>query len=168
MLGGAERGGLASVTGGGVTWTRATRSLTNTNVEIWYGVTDGSSATVSITFPPFNLPIWMIVTEWSGMAPVNVAGTAVSTSGHASPADPGTLAGVATRDLVIFGATDQKPNTFGDPIPGAWTSIDSVDSVATTETVWFAVAAADGTVAPTVSETGHSWDAALASFHAAP
>ena len=52
MIGAAEHGGLASVTGGGVaTWTRATRSLNNTNIEIWYGITDGSSAAVTATFP---------------------------------------------------------------------------------------------------------------------
>src|SRR4051812_31191575 len=69
MIGAAEHGGLTSVTGGGVaTWTRATRSLSNTNVEVWFGVTDGSSATVTVTFPAFGLPMWLAVTEWSGMA----------------------------------------------------------------------------------------------------
>src|SRR5712691_10125108 len=40
MVGANVSGPLASVTGGGVaTWTLASRSTINSNVEIWYGVT---------------------------------------------------------------------------------------------------------------------------------
>ena len=168
MIGAAEHGGLSSVTGGGATWTRATRSLSNTNMEIWYGVTNGSSAIVTITFPAFTLPIWMIVTDWSGMASTSVSDGAGSTAGNTSPAAAGTPVSVAAGDLLIFGAADQTPNTFGNPAPGAWTVIDSVTSNATTETAWFEIAPSAGSYAPTVSETSHNWDAALAGFRAAP
>jgi hypothetical protein len=169
MIGAAEHGGLETVTGGGVTWTRATRALININIEIWYGVSDGSNDTVTITFPTTSgLPMWMIVTEWSGMASSAVLNDALSMSGTTSPAYAGTLAAVLARDLVIFGASDKASNVFGTPVPAGWTMIDSMSSSVTQQTVWFEIAVTDGSSAPAVSETGNTWDAAVAAFHAAP
>jgi len=168
MIGAAEHGGLTSVSGGGVTtWTRATQSLMNTNVEIWYGITDGSSAAVTVTFPAVNLPIWQLVTEWSGTAAANVLDASASISGTSSPAGAGGVA-AAARELVVFAVADQTPNTFGTPAPSTWTALMPVTSNATAQQAWYAVATTTGSIAPSVTETNHSWDAAIASFHAAP
>jgi hypothetical protein len=166
MIGAAEHGGLTSVTGGGVqTWTRATRALQNTNIEIWYGISDGSSAAVTATFPAYTLPIWMLVTEWSNMASTNLLDKTVSTSGTSSPAGAGSITTTSASELVIFGVGDQTPNTFGAP-QGTWNALTTVSSNATVQDVWYLLAPATGTFAPGVSETHHSWDAALASFRA--
>ena len=169
MVGAAEHGGLSTVTGGGVpTWTRATRSVTNSNVEIWYGVTDGSSATVAITFPAFTLPIWMAVSEWSGMASANVLDGARSTAGTTSPASAGALATTHAHDLLIFAVTDNTPNTFGAPTQGAWTAMTGVTAAPLVQATWYREVAATGSYNPTVTETGHGWDAAAAAFRVAP
>lgn len=165
MIGAAEHGGLASVTGGGVaTWTRATRSLMNTNIEIWYGVTDGSSSAVTITFPAYTLPIWLLATEWSGLATSNVLDMAASTAGTASPAAAGAVTASA-HELVIFGVGDQTPNTFGVP-GGAWMPLTAVSSNATVQNVWYEVVASSTMITPAVTETHHNWDAAIATFRA--
>ena len=166
MVGAAEHGGLASVTGGGVaTWMRATRSLDNTNIEIWYGITDGSSAAVTATFPAYQLPIWMLVTEWSNMASTNLLDMTVSTSGATSPASAGSITTTFARDLVIFGIADQTPNTFGAP-QGTWNALTSVSSIATIQDVWYQAVTTTGTFAPSATESHHSWDAAIAAFRA--
>ncbi len=169
MVGAAEHGGLASVTGGGVgTWTRATNSLSNSNIEIWYGVTNGSSATVTITFPAYGLPIWMAVSEWSGLTTTSVLDVTGSTSGGASPAGPGTIATTHAHDLLIFAVTDSTPNTFGAPTPGAWTAMTGVTAAPVVQAAWYREVTATGSYAPTVTETAHSWDSAAAAFRVAP
>jgi len=166
MIGAAEHGGLSSVSGGGVTaWTRATRALANTNIEVWYGITDGSSSQVTITFPAYGLPMWMVVGEWSNMATTNLLDMALSTSGTTSPAGAGSITTSSAREIVIFGVGDQTPNTFGAP-QGAWASLPTVTSNATVQSVWWQDLTAGATVAPTVTETHHSWDAAIAAFRA--
>lgn len=166
MIGAAEHGGLASVTGGGVaTWMRATRSLNNTNIEIWYGISDGSSAAVTATFPAYQLPIWMLVTDWSSMASTNLLDVTASTSGATSPASAGSITTTFAHDLLIFGVADQTPNTFGVP-QGTWNAFTTVSSNATIQEVWYQIVTGTGTFAPGVTESHHSWDAAIAAFRA--
>lgn len=161
-IGADEHGALSTVSGGGVgTWTLATRSIHNTNIEVWYGVTDGTSASVAMAFPMDDLPMWMVVGEWSGAAAFDGA---MSTDGTTSPATAGSLA-VHERDLVIFGVGDQLPNTYGT-LDGGWTALMPAKSNHTDQRVWFTVAAATGTIAPSVTETAHQWDAAIAAFRA--
>ncbi|HEY5924137.1 MAG TPA: hypothetical protein VIV11_20800, partial [Kofleriaceae bacterium] len=79
MVGAAISGSLTSVTGGGATWTRATSSLINSNVEVWFGVTNGSSATVTVNRTLSISSIWLVVFEWQGLdatAPLDVARSA--------------------------------------------------------------------------------------------
>ena len=167
VIGGDSHGALTSVTGGGVaTWTRATRSLANVNIEIWYGITDGSAAAVTVAYPANNNPIWQLVTEWSAMASTNVLDAAMSMSGESSPATAG-AAGVGPRELALFAVADLTPNTFGTPAQGTWTALMPVSSSSTTQQVWYAIATTPGSLAPSVPETANSWDAAIASFHAA-
>lgn len=169
LVGAAEHGALATVTGGGVaTWTRATNSLNNSNIEIWFGVTNGSSATVTITFPTYGLPIWMAVSEWSGLTSTNVLDGTASTSGGASPAGAGTISTTHAHDLVIFAVTDSSPNTFGAPTPGAWTAMTGVTATPVVQAAWYREVTAIGAYGPTVTETAHSWDSAVAAFRVAP
>ena len=168
MVGAAEHGGLATVSGGGVaTWTRATRSLSNTNIEIWSGVSDGSSATVTITFPAYTLPIWMAVSEWSGMASTNVLDCAHSTSGNSSPAAAGAIATTA-HDVLIFAVTDNTPNAFGAPTQGLWTAMTGVSAPPLVQAAWYREVSTVGSYNPTVTETAHSWESATAAFRVAP
>lgn len=159
-IGADEAGRLSAVTGGGVaSWSLAAQSLANTNIEVWYGVTDGSSATVTVTAEQDSLPMWVVVGEWSGASVFDGAKTAYAST---SPASAGALS-VHAGDLVIFGVADQSPTTFGMP-EGGWIALMPVSSNHTEQRVWFTVAAATGTLAPSVTETALQWDAAVAAF----
>jgi hypothetical protein len=163
-IGADEHGALTGVSGGGVVaWSLATRSTANTNIEIWYGITDGSSSTISLTFPQDDLPMWAVVGEWSGAGPFDGAKSA---NGTTSVASAGSLA-VQARDLVIFGVGDQTPNAYGTMDTG-WTALMPAGSNHTDQRVWFTIAAATGTLAPSVGQTANQWDAAVAAFRAAP
>src|SRR5262249_47750194 len=68
MIGANSAGQLQTVTGGGVAaWTRADRSLQCPNTEIWFGVTNGGSESVTIMGGDPTGNAWLWVGEWSGL-----------------------------------------------------------------------------------------------------
>jgi hypothetical protein len=165
MIGAANHGALAAVHGGGVTWQLATRSSVNTNVEIWYGITDGSSASVAIELPMNPLPIWMSVSEWPATATANLD-RARSAAGITSPASAGAITTTSKSELVLFAVADASPDTLGS-VPG-WSSLTGVASSVTVQAEWFTLAPQPGELAPQVSETAHAWDAAIAALELMP
>ena len=157
------------VTGGGVTtWNRAAFSAQNTNVEIWWGVTNGSSADVTIhgvagdTSAKFGN-----VSEWSGLVTQSPLDGAHAIDGLTSPADPGAITTANAHDLLVFGVGDGVPNTFGAPSPATWTALTPI-SADIALSAWYRIQTSAGIVHPTVSETGHAWDAAVAALKIAP
>ncbi len=161
MVGAATSGGLTSVTGGGATWTRAASSPINTNIEIWYGVTDGSSATVTIARTNNTISIWLSVSEWSGLATTSPLDGANANDGTAATISAGSITTTNARDLVIFAASAFAPNTFGTPTPGTWTALTPISNTLITQAVWYQQQAATGTFAPQVTHTEGDWDAAV-------
>jgi hypothetical protein len=169
MIGADEHQPLTNVTGGGVTtWMALARSDDNTNVEIWYGVTDGTSADVVLHGPLADThPIFANVSEWSGLLTPNPFDTAHAHSGLVSPADPLAITTTHAHDLVLFGAADLTPNTYGTPGPGAWTALTPIQADISLA-AWFRIVNVAGAVHPTVSETEGDWDAAVAALAIAP
>lgn len=160
---------VGGVTGGGVaTWSRAAFSAVNTNVEIWWGVTDGSSTDVTIhgiagdTSAKFGN-----VSEWSGLVTQAPVDGAHALDGISSPADPGAMTTANAHDLLVFGVGDGAPNTFGVPAPGTWTALTPI-SADISLAAWYRIQTVAGTVHPTVTETSGQWDAAVAAFTIAP
>jgi len=169
MVGAAQSGALTSVTGGGATWTRATQSLDNTNIEIWWGVTDGSSAVVTVSRTIESSPIWLHVSEWTNLETAGTLDRATSTSGLSSPASSGSITTANARDLIIFGATAQAPNTFGTPSQGPWTMLNGVVGQLDVQGEWYRVVTATGTFAPAVTYNGAGdWEAGIAAFRIVP
>jgi hypothetical protein len=167
LIGGITSGSLATVTGGGATWTQAAGSFTNSNIEIWVGVTDGSSSTVTISRPGGVSTIWLSVSEWSGLATTNVIDAAAADDGTAVSATAGAIATTSAPDLVFFAASAFAANTFGNPTPNAWTAMTPIAG-STTMGAWYRVESATGTFAPSVTHTGAEWDAAVAALRIAP
>ncbi len=167
MIGGNPHNTLAAVTGAGVAWQRAARSTDNANIELWYGTTDGSDATVTIALPGATLPMSLEVVEWTGLASPAVLEAGTGVSGLSSPASAGTLATTAP-DLILFAVGDDTPNTFGTPSPGAWIALDSILESGHQQAAWFVVAEPPETVAPAVSETANSWDAVVVALELGP
>jgi hypothetical protein len=168
FVGGCPQNNLDSVTGGGVTtWTRGAFSRVNANVEIWYGNTDGTSATVTAKLSTCVGPFQGSVTEWNGLAAAPGDGGHAA-AGTTSPADPGAVATTNARDLLILGVADNAPNTFGAPVPGAWTALQNPSGMYIAQGSWYQTVAAPGVYDPNVSETAHAWDAALVALKIAP
>lgn len=166
MIGGNPHAHLDSVTGGGVTtWTLAVGSWDNANIEIWYGVTNGASATVTITCATNTLSMGFSVSEWSGLATTNVLDTQNAISGLVSPASAGSITTTNAHDLQLLGVGDDSPNTFGNPGPGTWTQLTPVTGFIV-QGEWYRVVNATSTYTPTVSETAHSWDGATVALRA--
>jgi hypothetical protein len=168
FVGGCPQSRLDGVTGAGIaTWTRGTYSDVNANVEIWYGVTDGTNATVTASLATCQGPFWGAVTEWSGLT------AAPADGGHAfdgttSPADPGPVTTTHAHDLLIFGVADTAPNTFGTPAPGTWIPLQNPNSMFVKQGSWYQIVSAAGAYDPHVPETSHDWDAALLALKIAP
>jgi hypothetical protein len=167
MIGGTPAGSLDMVSGG-ATWTRATSSLINSNIEIWYGVADGSSATVTIRRANNAEPMWISASEWSGLAPSAILQGATADDGVTSSVSAGVLAVASPPSLLVFATSAYAPNVWGTPAPGAWTALTPIDGAAVTQRQWFAVATSAGSFSPAASLSSGAWDAALVAFRVEP
>ncbi|MBV8759705.1 MAG: hypothetical protein JO257_20620 [Deltaproteobacteria bacterium] len=164
----SELDAATGVTGGGVTtWNRATFSAINANVEIWYGVTNGTARDIVLHGVTGDThPIFGNVSEWSGLLTSNLVDAAHAAHALVSPADPGAITTTYAHDLVVLGVNDFGPNTYGTPAPGTWTALTAINADITLAG-WYRIVT-PSTIDPSVSETDHEWDAAIAAFRVAP
>ena len=167
LIAGNPHAGLTSVSGAGATGARVAISPVYNNVEIWIGVTDGSSKTLTATDPGSTASMSLLLTEWSGLAAANMLDGSATLDGMASPASAGAITTTNPRDLILFAASDNTPNTFGVPGPGTWTALPVLDH-AVIQSAWYLTTDAAATLSPAVSETAHAWDAALVGLRCAP
>lgn len=168
MIGANQHTSLTSVTGGGATWTMIISSNENANIEVWYGIADGTRTPVTLNCGVAGCetqPIWMHLSEWSGLATTGVVDQSIAGHGLASPAHAGSITTHGAQDLIILALADGAPNTVGTPAPGAWTALTEVAPVAITQFAWYRVGP-PGAYAPSVTETANGWDAALVALHA--
>ncbi len=161
LVGGGHIGQLLQPTGGSAVWTRAIYSAVHPNVEIWFGIADGTRTITIEAFATTGMSLW--VGDWTGLALTDTLDDASAAGLTTSPASAGSITISATPELVIFAVNSYLPNTFGIPTGGTWTEVDTQigDSM---QRVWFDVATTVGDVAPVVDETQHRWDAAIAGF----
>lgn len=167
MIGATPSGSLTSVSGGGATWNAATGSFVNANEEIYYGITNGTSATVTIARTGSTSPIWLSVSEWSGLATTGVLVDAKSKDGTTTAANPGGSVITTGATLLVFGASNNSPNTFGTPTPGTWTALTPISGFQV-QSEWYRVEPTAGTYSVSVSQTANAWDASLAAFRYTP
>jgi hypothetical protein len=169
MVGAATPGALASVSGGGVaTWKNAAMSTANCNVEIWYGESDGSSASVAIAYPNNTGLIWMNVSEWSGLVAAGPLDMATASNGLTGDATAGTITTTHAHDLLLFAVTDHSPVTFGGPTPGSWSAMTTIDDNGCMQAPWYADVTTTGAYAPSTTQNNSGWEAAIAAFKIAP
>jgi hypothetical protein len=165
MLGANAAGMLTGVTGGGVTWSKATASLKCANAEIWYGVTNGSNSSVTIKGPSTG-DTWMWVGEWSGLDTSNLFDQANSngTNTTNSVAKPGSITTTSPHELVMLADASQT-NSFIAPTPGTWMPLDVAGiQEGFLQNEWFLVTSNGGTFDPSIGPSTVCWDAAIASF----
>jgi hypothetical protein len=165
----SELDASTGVAGGAVaSWRRATFSAINTNVEIWVGVSAGTTRDVVIHgISGDTHAIFGNVSEWSGLATTGaMLDGAHASDGITSPADPGAIITTSSYDVAFFAVSDLTPNTFGAPGPGTWQPMAGIDADISLG-IWYRLVGGM-TLHPTVTETDHSWDAALAALRAPP
>jgi hypothetical protein len=170
MVGAANGGMLDTVTGGGVTtWSQATGNYDNANVEIWYGITDGSSSTVTISRSVNFNNMWIVISEWSGMAAASPLDVASSRGGLSSTASVPLITTLHAHDVLIFGVGNTEPGaSVGAPAPGTWTAMDTAGPTPDyIQYSWYREVTTATSYQPTVSANGCGWDAAVAAFKAA-
>ncbi|NVB76982.1 MAG: hypothetical protein HOV81_01185 [Kofleriaceae bacterium] len=169
MIGGGPVAPLVGVSGGGIaTWTRAAFSPVAANVEIWYGVTDGSSSTVTITAQSAASSLTMLVTEWSGIATTLALDGAAADAVQPGEATAGQIATTNAHDLVLFAVASFTPNTYGTL--SGYTALTSLAGTQTgvSQVAWYREVTTTGTFAPSVSVTNSEWDACLVALELAP
>lgn len=168
MIGANLSGSLVSVSGGAATWTKAASSLVNSNVEIWFGLSSGMGAVVTIARPQTPASMWISVSEWDGLATTNSLDAAHAAYGTANPVTAGSIATTNAHDLLVFAATTALPSTHGAPTPGSWTAMQGVSSATHTQSAWYRVVTTAGPQAPQVVQSGTAgWEAAIAAFRIA-
>src|SRR5262249_39704805 len=124
------------------------------------------SSTVTITMTGSTYPTWIAVSEWTGLLGTATLDVARVNDGLTSPAASGVIT-TSYADLLLFAATDEAPNTWGMPTPAGWTAMTGVTSLYT-QVAWYRIQMTPAQIGPTVSETSHSWDAAIAGLRIAP
>ena len=168
VFGGAENG-ISTIAGGGVTtWQSAASSGVSPTIYVWYGITDGSSRSVTMVMNS-SAKAWGDVAEWSRLDTANPFDTQTAMGMAAGSASSGTIdlqvTTTAAPDLLVFGVSCY--GGVGTPA-GMWTTLDTVGAAATvTLYTWYQVANTAGAEAATASFT-NDWDAALVAFHALP
>lgn len=169
MMGAGPSAPLDGVSGGGVaTWTRAAFSPVHANVEIWVGVTDGSSSTVTITLASSDSSLTMMVNEWSGLATTLALDGATADAGMTSPASAGPISTTHAHDLLLFAVADFTPNTFGTPAGFTALAGEAGQVTGVNQVGWYREVTSIGTYSPSVTETRHEWDACLIALEVAP
>lgn len=170
MIGAANAGPLVTPTGGGVTaWHLAASSTIHSNVEIWYGTTDGTNGKVDIacTTCATSEPIWLVLFEWDGLDPTNTfdAGTA-ATGSAAGTASGGMVTTTASYDLLVFGASAMG-TVAPTPTPSSWTELHKISVANVSQDEWYRIADAPASHDAQVTVSG-TWDAALVAFRSSP
>ena len=143
MIGGTPSGSLDMVSGG-ATWTRATFSVTNSNIEVWYGVADGTTATVTIRRTSSTSAMWISASEWSGLATSAVLEGATGDDGVTTTVSAGMLDISNPPALLVFAASAFAPGVWGTPTPAGWTALAPIDGAAVTQRAWFRVTPSAG------------------------
>lgn len=169
MMGAGPSAQLDGVSGGGVaTWTRAAFSPVHTNMEIWFGVTDGSSSTVTISLAQSDASLSMLVSEWSGLATTLALDGASANAGATSPASAGSITTTHAHDLLLFAVSDYTPNSFGTP--SGFTALTPLagNQTGVNQVGWYREVTTTGTYSASVTETRHEWDAVLVALKIAP
>lgn len=162
MIGAIQSGALTS-TVGGATWQLAVRETTNANVEVWYGIPDRTDTAVTIA-GTVSSDMWMSLQEWRGVDTTAPLDASSAMFGSTSPATAGTIECGAAGDLVVFAVSNMLPNTFGTPTGADWIALEPPTSATYVEQPWYTLGEPGARFAPTVTETGGNWGAAIAAF----
>jgi hypothetical protein len=165
MVGASVLSELDTVTGASVDWTRAVVAVGGDDVEIWYGVADGSDSAITISGCSAG-PMWMSVSEWAGISTMDPLDTSSGSNGAGALASPGTT-DAGALDLVIVAATCDGMLGIGSDQD--WSQLQGTqvasDGLTIEQAEWWTAVRSGTEVSPTISvPSSLTWDAAIAAF----
>jgi hypothetical protein len=172
MIGANNGSFIDTPTGGGVTsWMKADQSSICANTEIWFGVTNGSSKSVTITCSTCGSPpgySWMWLGEWSGLDTASLLDKHIAhgyNSASNTTPGPGSIMTANQRELVLLSASlyTTSPITIADP---SWIALTGTGAGGDKQAEWYQLTTAIGTFNPTVGPSNNCWDTVIASFRA--
>jgi hypothetical protein len=165
MIGGA-RNGVTGVSGAGVaTWKIAASSVISPTSYIWFGVTDGTSATAKLQ-TGFAGEMWAVLTEWKGLATAST----VDTNTHIGATNPGagtaplTVTTLSAPDVLVF-AMSSFNSVFDQPLP--WAELPAASANSISQRAWYSLVNAPGTQTVQYTYAG-DYDATFAALRTAP
>lgn len=134
VLGSAGAGttvSISSLSQTGVTWSKATSTTTNKDVEIWYGVA-GASAGTTLTVTLSRTATAAIdgnLSEWSGIATSSelLSGGYSSTSGTSATPTTSLVSPTSGKSALIYGVALQG-GTFSSGPTGGFTALSTPNS----------------------------------------
>ncbi len=167
LIGGAEAGVLDPVGGGVKTWQLASSSFASPGVNIWFGVIEAPTTSITLTSQNGTTTMWADLTEWSGLA-----ATSTFDGGQGAGSNSITGTGVATLatttnaapDLILLAASYYQ--TIGNP-SGTWTALQPTTTTGPDQHAWYRIASVAGMQQVDLAYTG-PYDAALAALRASP
>jgi len=157
-----------SVSGGGVTWTRAAGSCEHECVEIWYGLnSNGSNRAVEIAYPSAG-DITGEITELAGIAGLDTTGA--NNDGTSTDVSTSTVTPANANDFLLASAGINGSTVTNGP-SGAWSALGSTSPAPAGTAIEPAYAIVTQTGAFSTSWTLSSatgWDTVIAAFELSP
>lgn len=106
---------VTGVTGGGATWTRALSSATNRDVETWYGMSNGTSNSVTVTYSNASSASSGNISEWSGIASSNPVAQTATSSGNSVQLITGNVTNTTPNVLILAHTRSATGTASGTP-----------------------------------------------------
>ncbi len=167
-IGHAGNTSIASVTGGGVTWTRIAGTSVNRAAEVWCGQNaTGVNSNVVVTQDLADREMWVNISEWSGMPKTGGCAESIYRLANTPSANPSTatITNKNANDLIyamvrtsgiltLNSATNSFINMSNNSYTAAATAYLLPNAIVSTSTAWTA--------------TSGSWDTIILAIPPAP
>ncbi len=170
LVGGESNSSDTKISGLGSAWTRAAGSWQHVNLELWYAVATGTGTQVTLTSTDGANPIYILISEWSGLLasdPLDVAGAASGpASGSAASTDArGGPIQTTTGDAIVLAVASDAGS--GIATPSGEVEVDQRITSFGVIGDWYEMGTTPGSYNPGMSSPG-SWDAAVVAFKLEP
>jgi hypothetical protein len=160
--------GVTGVTGGGVSWVRASSGGTHAVIDIWYGLnSSGSSTSITVTYTNATGNCGLNVSEFSGISTADAVDVAAaSTSGISTTPTTGTAVTTHANDLIIAGAAGES---VGPTTAGPTNSFIALTEAANGNRIIpaYRIVTSAGSYNTSWTESDEGWDAAIVALKGA-
>jgi hypothetical protein len=159
--------GISAVSGGGVSWVRASSAGSHSAIDVWYGLnSSGAGAAITVSYANATGSGGINISEFAGVAPSNALDVAPTTTAgvSTSPTTP-TAATTNANDLIIAATADLSVGaTTAGPTNGFTALSEAVNANKIVPA--YRVVMATGSYSTGWTEPNEGWDAAIVALKA--